>query len=92
MPLNQSVTFKTRLQKQNRLQIPKLIRLKYTLESSEILKVKVTIFIGYAKSENFFTKMYESGRIRIPDLVMALLENDKRNLVGYPIEVTIEPA
>ena len=60
LPLNQCVTFKTLLQKQNRLQIPKLIRLKYKLESSEILKVTVKIYVGYFKSEDFFAKMYKS--------------------------------
>jgi len=92
LPLNQSVTFKTLLQKQNRLQIPKLIRLKYKLESSEILKVTVKIYVGYSTSESFFAKMYESGRIRIPDLTITLLKKDKPNLEGYPIEVTIQPA
>jgi hypothetical protein len=92
LPLNQSVTFKTLLQKQNRLQVPKLIRLKYKLESSEILKVTVKIYVGYSKSESFFANMYESGRIRVPDLIIGLLKSDKPNLVGYPIEVTIQPA
>jgi hypothetical protein len=92
LPLNQSVTFKTLLQKQNRVQIPKLIRLKYKLESSEILKVTVKIYVGYFKSESFFAKMYESGRIRVPDLAIDLLKSDKPNLVGYTLEVTIQPA
>ena len=48
MPLSQRVCFKTRLQRQNCLQIPKLVRWQYKLEPSEILKVTVTIegFLG----------------------------------------------
>ena len=93
MPLNQSVTFKTMLQKQNRLQVPKLVRLKYKLESSEILKVTVSTKIEFnLVRESFFTKMYESGRIRIPNLTLALLKRQKPNLYGYTVEVTLEPA
>jgi len=66
--------------------------MKYKLESSEILKVTVSIYIGYTKSESFFAKMYESGRIRIPDLTVALLKNDKLNIDRCPITVKIEPA
>lgn len=93
MPLNQSVTFKTKLQKQNRLQIPKLIRMKYKLETSEILKVTVAIQIGMAMArETFFAKMYESGRIHVPDLTLELIARDKQRLEGHALEVTIEPA
>jgi hypothetical protein len=93
LPLNQSVTFKTKLQRQNRLQIPKLIRMKYKLETSEILKVTVAIQIGLSMGrEIFFTKMYESGRIHVPDLTVALLSRDKQSIEGRAIEVKIEPA
>jgi hypothetical protein len=43
LPLDQRVVFKTMLQKQNRLQVPKLVRWEYKLESSEVLRVTVTI-------------------------------------------------
>ncbi len=93
MPLNQNVTFKTRLQKQNRLQIPKLVRSKYKLESSEILKVTVAFQPGMVMiRETFFTKMYKSGRIHIPDLTITLLKCNRQSIEGQAIEVTIEPA
>ena len=92
MPLNQKVTFKTILQKQNRLQVPKLIRWRYKLDSSEILKVTVKIGGGLLNvRESFFARIYENGRIRIPNLAIALLKGDKPSIEGYAIEVTLEP-
>ena len=92
LPLSQRVSFKTTLQKQNRLQVPKLVRWKYKVESSEVLKVTVTIVGLLGVRESFLAKMYKSGRIRIPDLTMILLKRDEPSLEGYVMEVTLEPA
>src|SRR5208337_1033110 len=94
LPLSQRVSFKTMLQKQNRLQVPKLVRWQYKLEPSEVLKVTVTIagLLGVSVRESFLARMYKSGRIRIPDLTLALLKRDEPSLEGRAIEVTLEPA
>jgi len=93
LPLTQRVSFKAVLQKQNRLQVPKLVRWEYKLKSSEVLKVTVTIHVGLlGVSESFLAKMYKSGRIRIPDLTLTLLKRDEPSLEGHVIEVTLEPA
>ena len=92
MPLSQRVSFKTVLQKQNRLQVPKLVRWEYKLESSEVLKVTVTIVGFLGVRESFLAKMQKNGRIRIPDLTMALLKRDEPSLEGCVMEVTLEPA
>ena len=44
------------LQKRNRLQIPNLVRCEYKLESSEILKVTVTIVGFLGVRESFLAK------------------------------------
>jgi hypothetical protein len=92
LPLSQRVSFKTVLQKQNRLQVPKLVRWEYKLESSEVLKVTVTIVGFLGVRESFLVKMQKNGRIRIPDLTMALLKRDQPSLEGCVMEVTLEPA
>jgi hypothetical protein len=92
LPLTQRVSFKTMLQKQNRLLVPKLVRWEYKLELSEVLKVTVTIVGLLGVRESFLAKMYKSGRIRIPDLTMALLKRDQPSLEGCVMEVTLEPA
>ena len=92
MPLSQRVSFKTMLQKQNRLQVPKLVRWEYKLESSEVLKVTVIIVGLLGVRECFLAKMQKNGQIRIPDLTMALLKRDEPSLEGCVMEVTLEPA
>ncbi len=92
LPLSQRVSFKTVLQKQNRLLVPKLVRWEYKVESSEVLKVTVTIVGLLGVRESFLAKMYKSGRIRIPELTLALLKRDEPSLEGCVMEVTLEPA
>jgi hypothetical protein len=41
MPLTEKITFKTTLQKGNRIQVPKLIRWQFKLEPTQTLKVGV---------------------------------------------------
>ena len=67
------------------------MRWEYKLEVSQTLKVTVTIVGTLGIREGFFAKMYTNGRIRIPDLTMALLKRDKPSLQGYAMEVTLEP-
>ena len=42
MPLTERVDFKAVLQKGNRVQLPKLVRWRFKLETSQVLKVTVT--------------------------------------------------
>ena len=80
------------LQKRNRLQIPNLVRCEYKLESSEILKVTVTIVGFLGVRESFLAKMQKNGRTRIPDLTLTLLKQKESSLEGCIIEVTLKPA
>ena len=61
------------------------------MEPSEVLKVTVSVISIWGAGESFFAKMYKSGRIRIPNLTIALLKHEKPNLEGYAIKVTLEP-
>jgi bifunctional DNA-binding transcriptional regulator/antitoxin component of YhaV-PrlF toxin-antitoxin module len=91
LPLNQNVTYKTALQKRGRLQVPKMIRWKYKLEPTEILKVTVTIEGALGVKESFLAAIHKDGRIVIPKVTITLLKLDEPNLEGYIMKVTLEP-
>src|SRR3989304_10587150 len=43
LPLTENVTFKTRLQNGNRVQVPKPLRLRFTLDTGQVLRVVVGV-------------------------------------------------
>jgi len=93
MPLTQKVTFKTLLQKGNRLQVPKLIRWQFKMETSQTLKVGVSCLGFWRPVQFFYAKMGKDGRIYIPELVLALFQDEKKqSLAGSVFDVTLEPA
>jgi bifunctional DNA-binding transcriptional regulator/antitoxin component of YhaV-PrlF toxin-antitoxin module len=92
MPLTQRVEFKGRLQARNQVQIPKLIRERYQLEPSQILKVTVCCPSIWDSREEYLIKMGKDGRITIPKLALALLLHNKPNKESYPLKVTLEPS
>ena len=91
LPLTEQVSFKTRLEKSNRLQISKCIRSRYKLKINQYLKVSV-IFIGvWGQPQTFRTRLRKDGKIAVPKLNLKLVQNKKIDLAGYVAEVTIEP-
>ena len=92
MPLTQKVTFKTVLQRGNRVQVPKLVRWQFKMEPNQILKVGVNALNVYTSWQFFYAKMGKDGRILIPKLTLALMRDEKPDLTGYVMEVTLEPA
>jgi bifunctional DNA-binding transcriptional regulator/antitoxin component of YhaV-PrlF toxin-antitoxin module len=94
LPLTENVTFKTRLQTGNRVQVPKPIRNRYTIDSSQILIVDVRVLGAHSKWETFYVSMDKSGRITIPKLTLNLLQGgaSEQGLAGLIFEVNIEPA
>ena len=72
MPLTQKVNFKTKLQRGNRVQIPKLVRWRYKLEPDQILKVTVSVHGVWSTPESYLSRMGKDGRILIPKLILAL--------------------
>ncbi len=92
MPLTEKVTFTTMLQKANTVQVPKLIRLRFKVESDQALKVGVN-FLGLHKGWQFFyAKVRKDGRVSVPKLILNLLEDEKTSLADYALEVMLEPA
>lgn len=94
LPLIERVDFKAVLQKGNRVQLPKLVRWQFKLETSQILKVTVTAVNVFGGWETFYGKMDKSGRITIPRLVLKQLlsrRRDLQSLTGAVMEVRLEP-
>jgi len=91
LPLTESVSFKAKLQKGNRIQIPRLVRWQYKLEPTQVLKVKVYLVGAIGAREEFLARMSRDGRITIPKLIVDLLRDEEESLVGYAFEVTLEP-
>jgi hypothetical protein len=92
MPLTEEVTFKTKLQRHNRLVIPRILRWRYKLEPGELLKVIVMPFGLGSGQEEFLAKMAADGRLTIPKLTVEILQQtEDKNLTSSIIEVTIRP-
>ncbi len=89
----EKVVFNAVLQRGNRLQVPRLVRWRYKLETYQILKVSMHArgLFG-ANSESFLVRMSRDGRIRVPKLIVAILKCDKPLLVHYVFQVTLEPS
>ena len=88
------MTFKTRLQTGNRVQVPKPIRLRFALDASQALRVVVGVLGVHSGWETFYANMDKSGRITIPKLTLSLLQTgiSEQSLAGLIFEVNIEPA
>ena len=91
LPLTQKVTFQTVLEKGNRIQVPKIIRWQFKIESTQILKVGVNAIDTGRGWQFFYTKMAKDGRIHISRLVLLILQGQKPSLTGYLLEITLEP-
>ena len=99
MPLTETVTFTTSLQKGNRIQLPRLVRWEYKLEPNQVLKVTVSPTFSWAP-EIFLAKMTRDGRLTIPKLAIqafkelamhTFLKDEEESVVGLAFEVTISP-
>ena len=94
MPLTKAVEFRAVLQKGNRVQVPKLVRWEFKMETSQVLKVKVNPVGAYGQKETFFGRMNGNGRITIPKLTLGLLQdrdNGGKSLADYVLELQLEP-
>jgi bifunctional DNA-binding transcriptional regulator/antitoxin component of YhaV-PrlF toxin-antitoxin module len=92
MPLTQKVTFKTILQKGNRVQVPKLVRWQFKMDTEQVLRVTVNTVNVWSGGQTFYAKMGKDGRITLPKLQRELMQAREQNLTGYVMEVTLEPA
>ena len=92
MPLTEKVTFTTRLQKANKVQIPKLIRWRFKMENNQALKVGVNFLELHKGWQFFFAKMRKDGRITVPKLTQQLISSEREGLAGLVVEVMLAPA
>jgi len=90
VPLSEVVSFKALLQKRNRVQVPRLVRWRYRLESDEVWRIYVG-FDGGCVSESFFGRMLPDGRITVPKLVVELIEKGQMETPTRVVEVTLHP-
>lgn len=91
MPLTDRVSFKTRLQRGNRVQVPKYVRWHYKLEPTQILEVSISILGAWRPTQSFLSRMSKDGRIVIPKLIIALFRDGKLNLDNHVAEVRLAP-
>lgn len=90
--LTEKVSFKTVLQKGNRVQVPRLVRWRFKMDSAQVLKVGVAAVNLWTGWQTFYARMGRDGRITIPKLTRELLRGEEQNLAGCVIDVTLEPA
>jgi hypothetical protein len=92
MPLTEKVTFTAALQSANTLQVPKLIRWQFKLDSNQTLKVGVNFIDLHKGCQFFYTKMRKDGRITLPKLVLSRFMGEQANAAGFVLEIMLEPA
>jgi bifunctional DNA-binding transcriptional regulator/antitoxin component of YhaV-PrlF toxin-antitoxin module len=95
VPLTECVSFKAVLQKGNRVQVPKLVRWRFKLETSQVLKATVAAVYVFGGCETFYGRMDKSGRLTIPKIVLKQLQGQRRDqesLTGAIMAVKLEPA
>ncbi len=91
MPLTRKVTFQGVLEKNNNIQVPKLIRWQFKMEPEQILKVGINALDLGRGWQFFYVKMMKDGRIHIPRTPLLVLQGEKANISGCLIEITLEP-
>ena len=91
MPLTERVSFKTRLQRGNRVQVPKYVRWHYKLEPAQILDVTVSVLGVWCSPQSFLSRISKDGRIVIPKLAITILKDGKPNLDNHVAEVRLDP-
>jgi hypothetical protein len=93
LSLFEIVRFQSRLQRGNRLQVPRMAKWLFNLESYQILRANVSLLgVRGVASQNFFQDEQKDGRIVIPKQTLDLLRQDRSNIEGYMMEVSLEPS
>jgi len=95
LPLTEAVSFKCLLQKGNRIQVPKLVRWQFKMETTQVLKVSINVAGALGNPESFYARMSKDGRITAPLLGVTLLQKrttGEKSLRTYALEVKLEPA
>jgi hypothetical protein len=76
------------------VQLPKLVRWRFKLETDQTLKVSGTITNFFGSWETFYARMDKSGRITIPKLILKQLGSNRPDIsvTGAIMLVRLEPA
>ncbi len=83
MPLTGRLDFQAKLQKNNRVAIPKKLRWLHKLEAGELLQISVTPLELRDAAEEFVAEMSKDGRLTVPKLIVeVLMQEGAENLVG----------
>ncbi len=91
MPLTEPASFKARVPRYNRIQIPVLIKWERKLESDQTLEVELHFSRrGFYRSETFYARMSKDGRLAIPKLTVQELSGGG-SLEGEVLKVTLYP-
>ena len=90
MPLTQAVSFKAVVQKNRRIHIPVLVRLRFKLDLGEVFKVHLKLGHHF---EDFYGCMRTDGRLTVPKVTVKefLKSEGEESLDGYTVEVTLYP-
>jgi len=86
LPLERQEEFTGVMQKNNRVQVPVLIRWKHRLEPSEILHIYVYNVKEYT-GEGFYVRLSRDGRFTIPPKVAKRIDAKP----GTILKVTLHP-
>ena len=73
MPLTEKISFQAMLQRGNRVQVPRVVRWHFKLESDQVLKVTVSCPATRLMGMHFFAAMSKDGRIVVPKLILTIL-------------------
>ena len=89
-----TVGFQARLEKGNRLQVPKPIRQRFALARGCVLKVSVRVPEAKTRWEDFYACLDKSGRVVVPKLVLCQMqlnaEVEVSSFVGLVFDVVLE--
>lgn len=92
MPLDEKVSFTAVLQKGNRVQVPRVVRWRFKMDSEQVLKVTVNPVEIRTVGRSFYARMDKSGRITVPKLTRELVRGIYgESRVGHGLNVTLEP-
>jgi len=83
LPLTRDEEFLAKVQKGNRIQVPRLIRWMYRLDPGEILMAEVQAGIGNYKT--FYAQLNRDGRFTVPKIIVEELKVEP----GHTVEVTL---
>ena len=91
MPLTQKITLRMAIQKECRLQIPRVVRSEFKIERGQVLKVSINALNLGKGWQIFYARVLNEGRLTISKIVVSQLQSEIENLTGRIFEIILEP-